>query len=103
MKLAQIFAMLKGVKATEYGMNMIRHFSTGPYLKEFRYVSEYGWKLLKVHFVHAIFRVSSAAQIAHFAPKCITCALLRRNCVFSLNCAEMHCLRVTAQKLRFFL
>ena len=42
-----------------------------------------------VKLMNGSFRVSSAAQIAHFAPKCITCALLRRNDVFPSNCTEL--------------
>ena len=41
---------------TEYGMNRIHNLSTG-HTKEFGYISDCSWKLLKIHFIlfYAIF------------------------------------------------
>ena len=50
MKLKCIFALLKTMKPTEYGMNTIHDLSTG-HTKEFLYICDYGWKLLEPHFM----------------------------------------------------
>ena len=49
MKLTHIFAMLKIMEPTEYGINTHNKLTTGPYKKEFECINDYVWKLLNVH------------------------------------------------------
>ena len=49
MKLACILPMLKNVKPIEYGLNTIHNLPTGQQ-KEIGYISDNGWKWLRVHF-----------------------------------------------------